>query len=46
MVFAFMVLDFFFEIVDVATGDDEEDDDSNSDWLYDIQEPGGERFTS
>lgn len=41
-----MILDFFFEIVDVATGDDDDDDESNSDWLYDLQEPGGERFTS
>lgn len=46
MVFAFVILDFFFEIVDVKTGDDEDDDESNSDWLYDLQEPGGERFTS
>uniref|UniRef100_H3D7C0 trypsin n=1 Tax=Tetraodon nigroviridis TaxID=99883 RepID=H3D7C0_TETNG len=36
-----MILDFFFEIVDVATGDDEEDDEGNSDWLYELQEPGG-----
>lgn len=42
MVFAIIILDYFFEIVDVATGDDEEDDEGNSDWLYDLQEPGGE----
>eukprot|EP00066_Takifugu_rubripes_P002082 XP_003963745.1 PREDICTED: hyaluronan-binding protein 2-like [Takifugu rubripes] len=36
-----IITDFFFEIVDVATGDDEEDDEGNSDWLYDLQEPGG-----
>lgn len=41
-----MLLDFFFEVVDVVTGDDEEDDESHSDWLFDLQEPGGERFTS
>lgn len=46
MVFAFLILDFFFETVDVVTGDDEEDDEGNSDWLYDLQEPGGERFTA
>lgn len=40
-----MILDPVFKIVDVATGDDDEDDDGNSDWLYDLQEPGGERFT-
>lgn len=45
MAFSFIVLDFFFEIVDVATGDDEEDDEGNSDWLYDLQEPGGECLT-
>lgn len=45
MVFSFIILDFFFEIVDVATGDDEEDDEGNSDWLYDLQEPGGECLT-
>ncbi|XP_071337154.1 hyaluronan-binding protein 2-like [Trachinotus anak] len=37
-----IIEDIFFEIIDGATGDDDDDEDqSNSDWLLDMQEPEG-----
>lgn len=33
--------DFFFAILDGNADDEEDEDQSNSDWLYDLQEPEG-----
>lgn len=37
-----IVLDIFFEIIDGAGDDEDDEDQSNSEWLLELQEPEGE----
>lgn len=44
-IFDFLILDYYFEVVDGGDGEDDEED-NKSDWLFDLQEPGGERVNA